>query len=398
MDKDGKQLLYQYNYKTGASKVLLEDLKVGYHTWYNQEIVVSSVLEEGTMSLVVSDIKNKTNKSFQKKVGRSLHKIPNSKLISYISKENKEWEIRSIDPSTGTSKKIINTIAQSEDMCWLPDGTILMGKGNRIFKFNPKTDSKWNTFHTFIDKEIGTISRIATNINGTMLAVVSEISPEHIVQKQVDAYNSRDITAFLATYNDNVTIYNSPNTVRFEGKKSMLPYYDKKFKNEPNLYCEIKHRIVLGNKVIDQEYVTYSDRNVSVASVYEIENGKIAKVTFLRPQKDNTDAKNPEKIVQQQLDAYNTRDIEAFIATFTKGVKVYNYPNKFLYEGQEKMREIYTDFFKNTPDLNCKIKNRIIMGNRVIDEEYITINGQSFNAVAIYEVENGKIATVTFIK
>jgi hypothetical protein len=48
--------------------------------------------------------------------------------------------------------------------------------------------------------------------------------------------------------------------------------------------------------------------------------------------------------------------------------------------------------------LNCEIKNRIIIGNKVIDEEYITANGQNFSAVAIYEVQNGKIAKVTFIQ
>ena len=43
------------------------------------------------------------------------------------------------------------------------------------------------------------------------------------------------------------------------------------------------------------------------------------------------------------------------------------------------------------------MKNRIVIGNKVIDKEYITANGDTFSAVAIYEVANGKIAKVTFI-
>ena len=35
------------------------------------------------------------------------------------------------------------------------------------------------------------------------------------------------------------------------------------------------------------------------------------------------------------------------------------------------MRKGYASFFENTPDLNCEIKNRIIIGNKVIDEEYL---------------------------
>lgn len=400
LDKDGKQLLYRYNYKTGDSKVLLPDLKVGYHTWFSNNIVISSVLEKDGLSLVISNLNNNTNDTIQKQVGRSLHKIPNSNLISYISKENEIWEIKSLDPVAKSTKTIIHTIPKAEDMCWLPDGTILMGKGNRIFKFTPKTDSGWSTFYTFMDNEIGNISRMATNSNGNKLTVVSEISPEHIVQKQIEAYNSRDIEAFMATYTKETSIYTFPNTPRYENKEAMHPYYEKKFKEEPNLNCEIKQRIVYQNKVIDEEYVTYKDKNVKVAPIYEVENGKIAKVTFIRPQENANDdiEKNAEKIVQKQLDRYNNRDIDGFMNTYAKDVKVYDFPNKLLYEGQEKMKKQYAGFFKNTPDLHCQIKNRIVMGNTVIDKEFLTINGENHSAIAIYEVVNNKITKVTFIR
>ena len=61
------------------------------------------------------------------------------------------------------------------------------------------------------------------------------------------------------------------------------------------------------------------------------------------------------------------------------------------------MHERYSSFFESTPFLNCEINNLIVIGNKVIDEVYLTINGNNFSAVAIYEVENGKIANVTFI-
>ncbi|GGX14699.1 nuclear transport factor 2 family protein [Aquimarina muelleri] len=400
LDKDGKQLLYRYKYTTGDSKVLLPNLKVGYHTWYTKDIVISSVLEKNGLSLVVSNLKNNTNDTIQKQVGRSLHKIPNSNLISYISKENEVWEIKSLDPITKSTKTIIHTIPKVEDMCWLPNGTILMGKENRIFKFTPKTDSRWSTFYTFMDNEIGNISRMATNSNGNKLTVVSEVSPEHIVQEQVEAYNSRDINAFMATYTEEVSIYTFPNTLRYENKEAMRPYYEKKFKEEVDLNCKIKQRIVYQNKVIDEEYVTYKNKNVKVAPIYEIENGKIAKVTFIKPQENDNDSieKNAEKIVQQQLDRYNNRDINGFMNTYSKDVKVYDFPNKLLYEGQEKMKKEYSDFFKNTTDLHCEIKNRIVMGNTVIDKEFLTINGKNYSAIAIYEIENNKITKVTFIR
>ena len=79
-------------------------------------------------------------------------------------------------------------------------------------------------------------------------------------------------------------------------------------------------------------------------------------------------------------------------------MEVYNFPNQLSFKGIENIRKNYADFFKNTPDLHGKIENRIVIGNKVIDEELVTINGNIINAVAIYEVNNGKINKVTFIK
>ncbi|KAA1248186.1 steroid delta-isomerase [Aquimarina sp. RZ0] len=107
---------------------------------------------------------------------------------------------------------------------------------------------------------------------------------------------------------------------------------------------------------------------------------------------------SPEHIVQKQLDAYNARNIDAFLDTYADTIKVFKYPNQLQYQGKENMRNGYASFFEKTPDLNCKIKNRIVTGNKVIDEEFLTINGKHYYAVAIYEVENGKIAKVTFLE
>jgi hypothetical protein len=106
---------------------------------------------------------------------------------------------------------------------------------------------------------------------------------------------------------------------------------------------------------------------------------------------------SPEKIVQIQVEAYNNRNIDAFLATYDDNIKIYDFPNIFRYEGKEKMKKIYSSLFKEVPNLLCEIKKRIIMGNKVIDEEYVRVNDEFISAVAIYEVKNNKIIKVTFI-
>ena len=51
-----------------------------------------------------------------------------------------------------------------------------------------------------------------------------------------------------------------------------------------------------------------------------------------------------------------------------------------------------------TPDLHCELKNRIVIRDKIIDEEYVTANGRIFHAVAVYEVKDGKIVKVMFVQ
>jgi hypothetical protein len=107
-----------------------------------------------------------------------------------------------------------------------------------------------------------------------------------------------------------------------------------------------------------------------------------------------------ERLAQEQLDAYNNRDIEAFVAPYSEDVKVFNFPNEFLYEGKDQLYGLYGRMFSRTPDLHCKLVNRMVMGNTVIDQEEVTIRKEDppMRAIAIYKIKEGKIAEVYFIR
>lgn len=107
----------------------------------------------------------------------------------------------------------------------------------------------------------------------------------------------------------------------------------------------------------------------------------------------------PEQLAQQQLDAYNKRDIEAFLLPYSDSVAVYAFPNKLLYKGKATMRQQYTEMFKNTPDLFCDLQKRMVLAKTVIDHEKVTFNKEQppLYAIAIYTIEKGKIAQVHFI-
>lgn len=119
----------------------------------------------------------------------------------------------------------------------------------------------------------------------------------------------------------------------------------------------------------------------------------VGNLTFAQKQETT-----PESLAQKQLEAYNAHNIDAFVEPYADDVEIYGFPDKLLYKGKETMRKDYGEFFKNTPKLHCELKNRIVQGNTVIDKEYITGAGKTFEAVAIYQIENNKIKKVYFIQ
>ncbi len=301
LEKNGDQKLYKYSLRNGESEVLVEDIIIGYHVWNNEDVLVSSVLEDNKLALYTTKFKEGENKKFHSNIGRSLHKIPESNLISFISKTNSEvWEIQSIHPSSGKIKSIVATFPKSEDMCWTPSGTIVMGHENKLYTYTPNKDKDWKEVSSLESYGIKNITRLAISPDGSKIAIVGEggktkksnkkeepksnnvTEIENIVQTQLDAYNNRDLDAFMATYSNDIKLYNYPNKLTTDGHEQMKKGYKNWFDNTPDLRAFIKKRIVIGNKVIDHEQVTANGKIFNAVAIYEVENGKINKVTFIR--------------------------------------------------------------------------------------------------------------------
>ena len=109
---------------------------------------------------------------------------------------------------------------------------------------------------------------------------------------------------------------------------------------------------------------------------------------------------SPETVIQRQLDAYNAHDIEALMATYANDAQQFEHPAKLLASGAKEIRERFASRFTE-PNLHAKLINRIVAGNTVIDHEHVTRTFPEgpgkIELVAIYEVQNEKIAKAWFI-
>ncbi len=107
-----------------------------------------------------------------------------------------------------------------------------------------------------------------------------------------------------------------------------------------------------------------------------------------------------EAVVQDQVEAYGARDIEAFLATYAEDAQLIRQASgEIIADGREAMRPIYTDLFDKSPELAITILQRTVSGHMVIDQELVTgaRGGKAVRAVAIYEVTDGLIRRVWFL-
>ena len=108
----------------------------------------------------------------------------------------------------------------------------------------------------------------------------------------------------------------------------------------------------------------------------------------------------PEAVVQKQLESYNSKNLEAWLATYAEDAKQFEHPGKLLASGHAEIRARAVARFQE-PNLHAKLMQRSVMGHIIIDHETVTRTFPEgpgrIELVCIYEVRDGKIQTASFI-
>ena len=105
-----------------------------------------------------------------------------------------------------------------------------------------------------------------------------------LVQRQLDAYNRQDITAFLECYAEDAVLSGLNGNITQSGIEAIRKRHEELFAQFPDNKAKLVNRIDLGFTVIDHEDVTRGPGRdqFQVAAIYTISNGKIARVDFAR--------------------------------------------------------------------------------------------------------------------
>jgi hypothetical protein len=103
-------------------------------------------------------------------------------------------------------------------------------------------------------------------------------------------------------------------------------------------------------------------------------------------------------VVDRQVQAYNQRDIDAFVACYADDAVIEDARGRVLIRGRDELRAKYAAFFAASPTLHDEVPTRIELGEYVVDEERISgaPNGE-IHAVVVYHVTGDLIDHVRII-
>jgi hypothetical protein len=105
-----------------------------------------------------------------------------------------------------------------------------------------------------------------------------------------------------------------------------------------------------------------------------------------------------QQVVTQQIETYNTRNLEANMALFSDNFQLISLEDgKVVVDGIEACREMYANLFANSPKLFANIVSRIDFNNKVVLHEHITgRNGSdgTLEQLIVFEVNNNKIEKI----
>lgn len=104
-------------------------------------------------------------------------------------------------------------------------------------------------------------------------------SAEVVVQRQLDAFNARDVDALLRVYADDAKLFEHPATLLANGAAELRARFSARF-TDPMVRAVLLNRVVSGHMVVDHERVrrTFPDGvgEVELVMIYEVRGDRIA--------------------------------------------------------------------------------------------------------------------------
>lgn len=105
-------------------------------------------------------------------------------------------------------------------------------------------------------------------------------TPESVVQRQLEAFNARDLETLLSNYATDAEMFEHPSKLVARGADELRTRFMARFA-EPNLFAKLVHRVVVRNTVVDHEIVSRTfpegPGTLELVMIYEVNDSRITK-------------------------------------------------------------------------------------------------------------------------
>ncbi|MFN2598159.1 MAG: TolB family protein [Pyrinomonadaceae bacterium] len=187
VEADKTQRLWKFPVAAGgAPSLVLENVKpVGYHLWLDAHTLALFVLGDekagkpNTLQLVTLDKSRPVaieESTLHTSIGRSLQRVPRARAgFSFVHKiAPDDWAIKIVDVEGHRTELVTQTLSGSEDLAWLPDGSVLMAQDSKLFRYDTAHAQGWQQVADFTAAGLRHITRLALSPRADRLALVAQ--------------------------------------------------------------------------------------------------------------------------------------------------------------------------------------------------------------------------------
>ncbi len=176
VEADSAQRLWRMPLDSTAPSVLFPDIKpVGYFAQVDDSTWAMFVLGSPA-TLHVATVGRSGSRVIARNIGRSLHRIPGTRRVSYVQKSATDWYLMELEPFSGRVDTLMKTLPRAEDVAWIDSTTVLMGQGTKLFSWRRGT-REWTEVADFGFAHLRGITRLAVSPSRQWLTLVADVVP-----------------------------------------------------------------------------------------------------------------------------------------------------------------------------------------------------------------------------
>ena len=183
VEADSTQRLWRFPLDGGAPSLLLPNIEaVGYHAWADDENLALFVLGDPS-TLQKARRGDGGGEVLVQSIGRAIHRVPDSTMISYVRKDGDDWTIEQIalaqgEVAQGEATVLLKTRPEREDFVWSPGGELWTADGSVLYVARPPDTedhpAEWRRVADLSEHGLKGITRMAVHPTEKWLAVVAE--------------------------------------------------------------------------------------------------------------------------------------------------------------------------------------------------------------------------------